>query len=170
MSEANATDDNDRETQSTGTKVLLGDDHASYRDMISQTLRKAHQDVTVIEAGNFAEALQIATTHDNPSLAIVDLIMLGMDGFGGIAELRDRLPEVPIVVVSALSRPRYILQAYDHDADGFVPKTTNAMLLLGALDVVLSGGVYVPPEALEAGDGGPLEATLRAAKMEIFDR
>ncbi|MDP6573263.1 MAG: response regulator transcription factor [Rhodospirillales bacterium] len=170
MSEAYATDDNDRAAQSTGMKVLLADDHASYRDLISQALRKAHPDVTVIEARNLAEALQVARAHDDLSLAIVDLIMPGMDGFAGIAALRDRLPEIPIVVVSALSRPRYVRQAYDHGADGFVPKTANAKPLLGALDVVLSGGVYVPPEALEAGGGGPLEAALRAAKTGLFGR
>lgn len=170
MSEANSKDGIDRDARYTGMKVLLADDHASYRDLISQALRKAYRDVTVIEAVNFAEALQIARAHDDLSLAIVDLIMPGMDGFAGIAALGDRLPEVPIVVVSALSRPRYVLQTYDHGADGFVPKTTNSKLLLGALDVVLSGGVYVPPEALEAGDGGPLEAALRTAKRGIFGR
>ena len=93
--------------------------------------------------------------------------MPGMDGFEGISVLRDRLTEVPIVVISALSRTRHVLQAYDHGADGFVPKTPNVKVLLSAFDVVLSGGVYVPPEALDANDGGSLEAAQLAAKLGV---
>ena len=168
MTEENATDGIDWARPSIGMKVLLADNQALYRDLIVQVLQKAYEDVTVIEARDFAEALQIAVTHDDLTLAIIDLIMPGMNGFAGISALRDRLPEVPIVVVSALSRPRHVQQAYDHGADGFVPKTANSKVLLGALGVVLSGGVYVPPEVLDAGGDDPLEAATRATKLGLF--
>ena len=173
MTKANATDGKDRKDGfdevelPVGMKILLADDHIAYRDLVAQALRKAHENVTLIEASNFDEALLLAKAHDDLTLAIVDLIMPGMDGFAGIAALRERLPEVPIVVVSALSKPRHILQAYDHGADGFIPKSPNTKLLLSALGVVLSGGVYIPPEALGA-VGKPLEAAMRAAKLGFF--
>ena len=167
MTKSNATDENDDAEPPVGMKVLLADDHALYRDLVAQALRKAHKDVTVIEACDFDEALRIATAHDDLSVAIIDLIMPGMDGFAGISALRGTMPEVPIVVVSALSRPQHILKAYDHGADGFVPKSANTKLLLSALGVVLAGGVYIPPEALGA-SGDPLEAAVRAAKQGFF--
>ena len=95
MTEANATDGIDWAKPSIGMKVLLADDHALYRALIVQVLQKAHEDVTVIEARNFAEALQIARAHDDLTLVMVDLIMPGMDGFAGVAALRDRLPKFP---------------------------------------------------------------------------
>ncbi len=184
MTETNATDGIDWTRPPVGMKVLLADDQALYRDLIVQVLQKAHEDVTVIEARNFAEALQIAMAHDDLTLAVVDLIMPGMDGFAGVAALRYRLPEVPIVVVSALSRPRHVHQAYDHGANGFVPKTANSKVLLDALGVVLSGGIYVPPEALdlseptiklhvsalfkELGVTNRTQAAVRATKLGLF--
>ena len=170
MSEADATNGIDWARPSTGMKVLLADDHALYRDLIVQVLRKAHEDVTVLEARNFAEALQIAMTHDDLSLVMVDLIMPGMDGFAGISALRERLPEVPIVVVSALSKPRHVHQAYNHGANGFVPKTVNSKVLLGALGLVLSGGIYVPPEVLDASGDDPFEAATRAVRVRLTPR
>jgi CheY-like chemotaxis protein len=97
MTEVNRANGIDAVDPLVGLKVLLADDNALYRDPIIQALRRAHQNATVFEARNFDEALQIATAHDDLRLAIVDLIMPGMDGFEGISALRDRLTEVPIV-------------------------------------------------------------------------
>ena len=69
-----------------------------------------------------------------------------------------------------MSRPRHVHQAYDHGANGFVPKTANSKVLLGALGVVLSGGIYVPPEVLDAGGDDPLEAATRAVRVRLTPR
>jgi len=64
-----------------------------------------------------------------------------------------------VVVLSAVGDRETILKTLDVGAMGFISKNSSSKVLLGALRLVLSGGVYLPPEVLEQRSGGaPLPA------------
>jgi DNA-binding NarL/FixJ family response regulator len=71
-----------------------------------------------------------------------------MSGLDGLAALVERHPLLPVVVLSASLAPEDMQQALDGGATGFIPKTATGPVMLSALRLVLSGGVYVPPEML----------------------
>jgi DNA-binding NarL/FixJ family response regulator len=53
-----------------------------------------------------------------------------------------------VVVLSASEQPETVIRAIDGGAMGFIPKTSSSQLLIGALRLVLSGGIYLPQEVL----------------------
>jgi DNA-binding NarL/FixJ family response regulator len=63
-------------------------------------------------------------------------------------QLREQHPGIPVVVLSATDDAATVMRALDDGAMGFIPKTSSNDVLLGALRLVLAGGVYLPAEVL----------------------
>ena len=140
-------------------KILLADDHTLFREGLCYVLRDLAEDVSVLEAENFTRALEIAGERADLDLILVDLVMPDMDAFAGLEALKEKRPEVPIVVVSASEDRRQIMRAIDVGASGYLPKSMSSKIVISALRLVLSGGVYLPPSLLR----GPREAGGRGA-------
>ncbi|NBX96847.1 MAG: DNA-binding response regulator, partial [Betaproteobacteria bacterium] len=73
------------------------------------------------------------------------------DGFSLLADWRGRYPEMRVVIISASEQPGEIMRALEEGAAGFIPKRTAIEVLVHALRMVMSGGIYVPPLALKTG-------------------
>ena len=107
---------------------------------------------------------------DNPDLALVllDLGLPDRDGFDVLAELRERYPTIPVVVLSGHHDRANVVRALDLGASGFIPKTAQRQVLASAISLVLSGGIYIPPEILarpEAAASGQPGLRRRAANI-----
>jgi len=63
-------------------------------------------------------------------------------------ELRERYPTTSVVVLSASKEREDISHALELGAVGFIPKAASREVMLGALRLIFSGGIYVPPEIL----------------------
>jgi len=129
-------------------KILLADDHALFREGVKQLLARLHPHVLVIEAANGAEVLHAARAQRDFDLVLLDLAMPGVDGFTGLAAFRTHAPSTPVVVLSASEDAADVRAALDGGASGFISKSSSSEVILGALRLVLAGGVYVPPTLL----------------------
>lgn len=129
-------------------KILLADDHALFRDGIRYVLQQLADGVEIVEAGTFQEALNLAGQHPELDLALLDLHMPGSNGPRSVGDFHQHYPHIPVVVVSGEEVSANMEMAMNYGAVGFVSKSSSAQVMLGALKLVLSGGVYVPPEIL----------------------
>jgi len=129
-------------------KVLVVDDHPLIREALRQVLRALAKNIELLEAGSATEALAAADKCDGLDLILLDLTLPGRDGYEVLRELRERYPAYPVVVLSASDQSEVVMRALDAGAMGFIPKTSSNEVLLGALRLVLSGGVYLPAEVL----------------------
>jgi DNA-binding NarL/FixJ family response regulator len=133
-------------------KILIADDHALFREGLRQVLRQLGEEVCVLEAGNYAELRALLEAHADADLAIVDLDMPGAEGDRRLESLLAAHPTVPTVVLSASEHTADMQRALDAGAMGYLTKSTPAEVLLCALRLVLSGGVYVPPALVRRGE------------------
>lgn len=87
------------------TSILVVDDDEAIRQVIAEVLREEGYDVVCAENG--AQALVELGKPDRPDLVLLDLMMPVMSGWEVLEHLeaRDKLAEVPIVVVSAMTAP-----------------------------------------------------------------
>jgi two-component system, cell cycle sensor histidine kinase and response regulator CckA len=89
--------------------ILLVEDEAISRYAFAQILRsKGHE---VVEAANGVEALTLLDKYTF-NLIITDLVMPGLDGFALVAQIRQKLPNVPIVLISGYTAA-YAAEALD---------------------------------------------------------
>ena len=96
-------------------------------------------------------------------LLLLDLGLPGSDGFTLLTELREEHPAVPVVVLSGSDRRDDVMNAIDRGAMGYIPKTASAQVMLSALRLVLSGGVYLPQIAM-TGAGTPSGTQVPASR------
>ncbi len=145
-------------------KILLVDDHALFRDGMRYVLQQLPEAVEMLEAGNFPDGLRLAMQHPELDLALLDLNMPGSEGPLSIRFFHQRYPHIPVVVVSGEDDRGYMEKVMDYGAMGFISKSSTAAVMLGALNLVLSGGVYVPPQMLRRHDA------LAEKEPDVTDR
>lgn len=140
-------------------KVLVVDDHALVREGLRHALGPLDRDLTLIEAKSAAEAVEQATAHPDLALVLLDLHLPGADGFSVLDRLRHEFPVLPVIVLSGSDDRSDMLGAIERGALGYIPKSASSPVMLSAVRLVLSGGIYLPPEVLGPGaiHGGFME-------------
>ncbi|MGF6647185.1 response regulator transcription factor [Paraburkholderia sp. GAS82] len=129
-------------------KFLVADDHELIRQGVKGMLRGLDPDAQFDEADTWDTLAAAARPDANHDLAIVDLHMPGMSGAASLEILLKEHPALPVVVLSAEESPDEMRAVLAAGALGFVPKRQPASVMLKAIELVLSGGAYVPMEAL----------------------
>ncbi|KAF0113855.1 MAG: response regulator [Rhodospirillaceae bacterium] len=130
-------------------KILIADDHGLFREGLRFVLQQLDAGIQIIEAADFSETLHKARQEVGLHVILLDLVMPGMTWQEGLTRLRESLPDVPVVILSASEDRPLVMQAVKLGAAGFIPKSSNSKIMLGAVRLVLSGGVYLPPALLE---------------------
>jgi two-component system, NarL family, nitrate/nitrite response regulator NarL len=125
-------------------KVLVIDDHPLVQEGVSAALGSLADDVTVMAARDAEQGLATAAENPDLDLVLLDLALPGMSGFNLIGKLHERLPSLPVVVLSALEEPENVRHAINAGAMGFVPKSAATRVLIEVLQQVLEGNVTVP--------------------------
>jgi len=139
-------------------KILVVDDHPLILEALRHVLAQLDAAPQVFDAASAASGRRLVDEHADASLLLLDLTLPGADGFDLLADIRAAHPAVPVVVLSASERHVDVLRALDMGAMGYIPKRSSNAVMLQALRLVLSGGVYVPAAAI-----GADPATARAA-------
>jgi DNA-binding NarL/FixJ family response regulator len=138
-------------------RILVVDDHPLMADAIKLALLQLAGATRVDSAGNLERAFALAGEVPEPDLVLLDLGLPDCNGLEALTRFRERLPELPVVVVSGASDGASILGALDLGAMGYILKTSPKDVLLNAVRLVVSGGIYVPVEALKSHEGGAAE-------------
>jgi DNA-binding NarL/FixJ family response regulator len=152
-------------------KILLADDHTLFREGIGHILKQLDPGVIVLEAADYRTARDLLDRHPDADLALIDLNMPGENGAGTITTLLSGPQTVPIVVLSASENRLDIRRLLDAGAMGFIPKSETVEVMLGALKLVLSGGVYVPPMLVsQSRNGSSPKSGLTPRQREVMQQ
>jgi DNA-binding response OmpR family regulator len=111
------------------TRILVIDDDQAMTEMLRLVLEPNAFDV--YEANSGPEGIE-ATLRINPEVVVLDLLMPGMDGWEVCREIRT-FSQVPILVLSAISKPGIIARALDEGADDYLLKPMPSSVLIAHL-------------------------------------
>lgn len=128
--------------------VLIVDDHPLIHEIIGGVVRAAFGDCDVRVAVDLASALAVLDSGGAPDLIILDLRLPDSAPTDTLQRTQARHPKAPIVVLSADSTRDTILSALKSGAAGYLPKSLKPPIMVAALRLVNSGGVYIPAEAV----------------------
>lgn len=129
--------------------ILVVDDHALIREALHSVLKQLNQEAVIFEASNSQQAMCIVEEHPDISFILLDINLPDRDGFSVLRELRERYPTIAIVILSSSDDQDTVKRAFKLGALGFIPKTTEREVILNAIKLVFSGGVYIPSQMLE---------------------
>jgi DNA-binding NarL/FixJ family response regulator len=131
-------------------KILVVDDHVLIREALRGVLKELKGDAAVIvEAQDSRQAMQQIEQNPDMELVLLDLGLPDRDGFEILSELGEHHPTVSVVVHSAHQDRERVVKALDLGAIGFIPKSAQREVLLGAFNLIFAGSIYVPPEILD---------------------
>jgi DNA-binding NarL/FixJ family response regulator len=163
-------------------QILVIDDHSLVREGLRQVLKQVDPAVVFYEADSAADALSLITSNPNLDLILLDLGLPDWSGLDTLADLRRDHADIPVVILSGSMESDDVMRSIKGGAAGFIPKSSPAGVMLGAIRVVLAGGVYLPPEILLANGllwrgleaAGPVKPADRthidAAELGLSDR
>lgn len=147
-------------------RILIADDHRLIVEGVKLKLGELGPDTEFVIAMDLDELRQAihAIDADTLELALVDLAMPGVQGTEHLAEVIEKLPHVPVIVLSGSEDPGLMKGLLAMGVQGFIPKAYSPDVMLSAVRLVLSGGVYVPPLLLqERGEGAVMSAPAASA-------
>lgn len=129
-------------------KLLLIDDHPLFIEGMRGILQRLDAAIVIATSGSCEEALALSL-DDDIDLVLLDLNLPGMSGLDGMTQLRHQHPATPIVLLSASEDRSKVLRAIEKGAKGYIPKSSTPDVIICALQLVLSGGVYLPMTVLD---------------------
>ncbi len=135
-------------------KILIADDHPLFREAIHNVISDGFQGSEVMETADLDSALALTQAHDDLDLILLDLNMPGMHGLNGLITLRNEAPTTPVVIVSAEQEKQIVLQAITYGAVGFITKSSPRSQMIEAIEQILNGNVYLPPDIIRAQKSG----------------
>jgi len=123
-------------------RIIIIDDHPMYREGLKSRLKEI-QDVQVVgEGGTYADGMRLADKLQ-PDLAVLDISLPDGSGINLTRELRERLPELVVLIVSMHTAMEFIGAAFRAGASGYMSKDSSADDILHAIEKVLAGGEYL---------------------------
>jgi len=136
--------------------IVIAEDYTILREGLRALISSNPDFEVVAEAGDGQEAINFVEKL-KPDLVLMDLSMPRMNGMDAILEIRKRVPETKVVVLTMHKTEEHILAAFKAGADGYVLKdATHAELIMAAKNV-LSGKRYLSPGISETVLQGYLE-------------
>ncbi|MFE6828415.1 response regulator [Streptomyces sp. NPDC057690] len=130
-------------------RILLADDHALVRRGVRLILDREPDLEVVAEAGDGAEAIEMARTHE-VDLAVMDIAMPRMTGLQATRELLALKPGVRVLMLTMHDNEQYFFQALKVGASGYVLKSVADRDLVAACRAAMRDEPFLYPGAVTA--------------------
>lgn len=130
-------------------KFLIADDHELFLKGLELILAGRYPDAEFVTAHNYNDIFMQISRQDDFDVILTDLAMPGDVWNSAVQKIHDRLPETPIIILSAVFDRDVVDKTIELGVSGYLSKTSSHTEILEALDLVLSGGVYLPRDLLQ---------------------
>lgn len=123
-------------------RVLVVDDHAILRDGIRSLLESQEDIVVVGEAGDGSEAIELVDKL-LPDIVLMDISMPKTNGLEATRLIRERFPQVKVLILTQHDNREYIAPALSAGASGYVLKRSGRREMLNAIRQVYEQGAFL---------------------------
>jgi len=125
--------------------ILIADDHKIVRDGIISLLSDEAELKIIAQAENGVEVLKIIE-NENIDIVIMDISMPKMNGIDCTKKIKEKHPNIQILILSMFSEEQYIKEVFKSGASGYILKNSGKEELLDAIKTIYSGKAYYSPE------------------------
>ncbi len=148
-------------------RLLLADDHRIVREGLRMILESSPRFEIVDEASNGDELVQKALLA-RPDLIVSDLKMPGPSVIDSCKKLKEQMPEVKVMILTAFDESEDIFRALDSGIDGYIMKDTLPEQIISTMEMVLMGYSCFQPKLKRAKKEEAEDLALTEREQEIF--
>jgi len=135
------------------SRILVVEDESHIAQGLRFNLESEGHSVQVTDRGE--DALdRLLKDHEKFDLLVLDIMLPGKDGFTVAGELRAANNYIPLLMLTARSRPEDVLKGFESGADDYLPKPFNLDIMLARVGSLLRRKTWSqtsPPSATPAG-------------------
>ena len=125
-------------------RVLIADDHTIFRSGLNLLLSSEVDLEVVGEAKDGTAAVEMAASL-HPNVVLMDVGMPGLNGLDATRQIRARLPEVNVLVLTMHRSDEYFFQMLEAGAAGYILMGAETNELISAVRAVARGDVFLYP-------------------------
>ncbi|RXR23414.1 response regulator transcription factor [Flavobacterium stagni] len=130
-------------------KVLIADDHSVVRQGIALLLKEIIKEPIIYHAASYRETLERISTLEKIDFLFLDINFPDGNSTKIVHEIREIMPDIRILIFSALEEEIYALRYLNSGANGFLSKLANDEELRFAVNYFLANGKYISPTIKE---------------------
>ena len=153
-------------------KILIADDHLIIRQGLRLILETEGDFELVGEASDGAEALSLCKTLQ-PDVVLMDLRMPNMDGLTAIETLKEKQPQIAVVILTTFNEDELMFRGLQAGARGYLLKDTDRSTLFDTIRAAARGETLLKPEIMSRvlARTAPLGATAKPDEhVNLTDR
>ena len=160
-------------------KVMIADDQELIRDSLKIVLEQNGDMQVSALASDGQECLDLIE-QDRPDVILMDVRMPEVDGVQATRIIKEKYPEVSIIILTTFDDDEYVFNALKYGASGYMLKGVSVSELSNAIRTVASGGAMINPEVVTkvvklfsqmAKKGGASASTVETlGGAELFSR
>lgn len=135
--------------QNKSMKILIADDHELFLQGLEFILKKEYPSAEIVLTGSYTGIFSIFEKNRDFDLILTDLAMPGANWREAIAKIHETCPETPIIIISAVFEQEILQETYNLGVSGYVSKSFSNSLILSAINLVMAGGMFIPPEIMK---------------------
>ena len=126
-------------------RVLILDEQELFREGLKAVL-SANPEIAITETvPGIAEALRSATKC-HPDVILMDIHMSGMDGVEGTRLLKERFPQVKLIILTTFDDDESVFGALKYGVSGYLLKNNSLSELVKAIQIACRGGAVIHPD------------------------
>jgi two-component system, NarL family, invasion response regulator UvrY len=129
--------------------TLIADDHAIVRRGIKQIISEDPEIIVLGEASNSDEIMAQLYDHDW-DVFVLDITMPGKNGLDVLIEIKQKRPEIKVLILSMHPEEEIALRALKTGASGYLNKDSVPGELIRAIRKINDGGKYISSELAES--------------------
>lgn len=123
-------------------KLIVADDHTLLREALCNKLDSKHDLEVIVQADDGRQAIELCQKHV-PELIIMDVSMPDLNGVEATKRIHDNNPNIKIIALSMHSEQKFVTDMLKAGASGYLNKACRFEELLEAINVVISGEIYL---------------------------
>ena len=128
--------------------IVIADDHALVRGGMDVLVKYVIPNVQTSQSYDFSTTIKLLEELENIDILLLDLLMPGMNSIESIKYICKKWKDLSVIIVSAKEDNNLIKDILQAGAVGYIPKMCSPELMINAIRLVISGGIYIPSSIL----------------------
>jgi len=126
-------------------KVVIVDDQEIVKEGLKMIL-SLHEEIEIIgEASNGEELLKLIEIK-RPEVVLMDIRMPGMNGIEATKIMKEKYPQIKIIILTTFNEDEYIFEGLKNGADGYILKDSSSKEIMAAIKSAVEGEMFLNPK------------------------